>query len=101
MRISQIGLTQYVFKHDKDIVDANMYQGGVNKELSRLLKNKFDLEVDIPYDYFQAMYDSTEQTVWMRRETDFISSNIFVHQYPYTSEAQLTRDTLSRLKDEL
>lgn len=85
-------IAQRVNKHDKEIVDANMYQGGVNNKLSKLVKNRFGITMDVPYDYFQALDDSTNNTLWIRRETDFISSNIFIHRYPYTSEDQLTKE---------
>ena len=46
----------------------------------------------VPYDYFLAMGDTTEHTIWLRKETDYLSSNIMIHKYDYNDQKLLTKN---------
>ncbi len=86
-------------KHDDEIVEANIYQGGVNVELVSLVKSKAGVDLKVPYDYFLALNDSTSNTLWLRKETDHLSSNIFVHRYPYVDQKQLSKNGIKEKLD--
>jgi len=77
--------------HDDEIVEANIYQGGVNGELVSLVQAKMGVTLKVPYDYFLAMEDSTSNVIWLRKETDFLTSGIFIKKFPYESQEQLTK----------
>lgn len=81
-----------VKKHDLEIVDANVYQGGVNADLVSLVQAKMGVNFKVPYDYFLAMNDSTSNTIWMRKENDYLSSNIFLHKFSYDRKEQLSKE---------
>ena len=70
-----------VNRHDKDVIDANVFQGGVNQEMVSLIKAKMGVDLKVPYDYFLAINDTTANTIWLRKETDYLSSNIFLHKF--------------------
>lgn len=80
-----------VNRHDKEIVDANIYQGGVNAELAETVKGKMGVDLKVPYDYFLAMNDSIDNVLWLRKENDYLSSNIFLHKYDYKDRDQLSK----------
>lgn len=90
-----------VRRHDKEIVDANIYQGGVSAELVSLINAKMGVDMKIPFDYFLAMNDSTSNTLWLRKETDYLSSNIFLHKYPYSDKEQLTKQGIKKSLNKL
>ncbi len=92
IRTNAAAMAQRVNKHDRSIVEANIYQGGTNNALSQQVKDRLGVDITVPYDFYLALDDTTDQTVWLRRETDFSSLNIMLHKYPYTSQDQLTRE---------
>jgi hypothetical protein len=80
-----------VNRHDREVVNANIYQGGENLTLISLVESRMGVELKIPYDYFLALDDSTATTIWIRKETDYLSSNIFLHKFPYKDQEQLSK----------
>jgi uncharacterized protein DUF4837 len=80
-----------VNRHDSEVVDANIYQGGANAELTSLVEAKMGVEMKVPYDYFLALNDSITNTIWIRKETDYLSSNIFLYKFPYKDQEQLSK----------
>lgn len=81
-----------VNKHDLEIVEANIYQGGINTDLASLIRARMGVDMKVPFDYFLALNDTTEQTIWLRKETNDLSSNIMIHKFPYTDAEQLSRE---------
>lgn len=85
-----------VNRHDQEVVEANLYQGGVNKNLSDLIKTKLDVDINIPYDYFLALDDTLANTIWLRKETDNLSSNIFLTKFDYKDQQQLSKEGIKK-----
>ena len=90
-----------VKRHDREVVDANIYQGGVNAELVSLIQARLGVDLKIPYDYFLALDDSTASTIWLRKETDYLSSNIFLHKFPYEDQKQLSKAGIKKQLNKL
>lgn len=86
-------------KTDKEQFEATLYFGGESQSLKQKVKEQFEMELRIPSDYFVAIQDT--QSLWLRKETEFISSNILIHRTPYISQDQLTKDGIKNLRDEL
>lgn len=84
--------------HDDEVVEANIYQGGVNGELVSLVQAKMGVNFKVPFDYNLAMNDSINNVLWLRKETDFLSSSIFIQKFPYKDQSQLTK---KGIKDQL
>ena len=92
-------VTKRFNKADESQYEAAIYFNGVNNDLKEKLKAKFAIDLRIPSDYFLAIED--EETIWMRKETEFLSSNIMVHKIPYTDQSQLTKEGLKAIRDRL
>ncbi len=88
-------------KHDSEIVDANIYQGGINTEMVSLVNARMGVNFKVPYDYFLALDDTTNNTIWLRKETSALSSNIFIHRYPYVDKDQFSKTGIKKTLNEL
>jgi len=86
-------------KTDKEQFEATIYFGGENEPVKQKVKDQFEMDVRIPSDYFVAVQDS--ESIWLRKETEFISSNIMVHKTAYTSQDQLTKEGIKKMRDQL
>jgi len=53
----------------------------------------------MPSDYFMAINDG--EVIWMRKETDKISSNIMLRKVKYEDQGQLSKDYLIEMRDSL
>jgi len=94
-------IAQKVNEHDEPFIQANIYQVGTNVELNKKVKEEFNIEIYIPDDYFLAMHDSVTNTLWLRKETDFLSSNIFIHKRKYTDPKQLSKEGIKEIRNTL
>ena len=94
-------IIQKIHEHDEPFIKANTYQAGSNLELTKKVKNEFNANINIPDDYFMAMDDSVSNTLWLRKETDFLSSNIFIHKRKYTDQKQLSKEGIKEIRNEL
>lgn len=101
LRKNAATILKRVKRHDDEIVEANIYQGGVNAEMVSLIKAKTGADLKVPYDYFLAMNDSVSNTLWLRKETDYLSSNIFLHKYSYKDQKQLSKEGIKDQLNEL
>jgi hypothetical protein len=90
-----------VNKHDSEIVDANIYQGGINSEMVSLVNTRMGVDLKVPYDYFLALDDTTNNTIWLRKETSALSANIFIHRYPYVNKDQFSKSGIKKILNEL
>ena len=94
-------IAQKIHENDEPYIQANIYQVGSNLEINEKVKKEFKAEINIPDDYVLAMHDSTTNTLWLRKETDFLSSNIFIHKRKYTDQNQLSKDGIKELRNNL
>ncbi len=94
-------IVKRVNRHDRDVVDANIYQGGVNAEMVSLVKARMGVDLKVPYDYFLAMDDTTSNTVWIRKETDYLGSHIFLHKFSYKDQKQLSKEGIKQQLNKL
>jgi hypothetical protein len=94
-------IVKRIREFDQKSITKTAYQAGENTALMNQVKEKVDVEVKIPGDYFLALYDSTNQTFWMRKETDYLSSNILMRKLKYTNEQQLTKEGILKLRNEM
>ena len=84
---------------DRRAIEATIYQLGENKKLRREVKEKMGIDIRLPGDYFQALHK--DSTMWLRRETDVLSANIFIHKMKYTNKAQLSKAGIKEIRDQL
>ncbi|NNE28623.1 MAG: DUF4837 family protein [Saprospiraceae bacterium] len=84
---------------DEEKVVATVYLAGSSQKLNPLVEETYQMKMDIPNDYFLAIQEG--KTIWLRKETDFLSSNILMTEVPYTSKDQFSKKGLKRLRDSL
>ncbi len=96
-----LAIAQRVQEHDEPFIRANIFQAGSNRQMNRKVKETFNLEMNIPSDYFQAMHDSVENVIWLRKETDFLSSNILIHKLKYSDQNQLSKTGIKEIRNKL
>jgi len=94
-------IAQKVHENDEPYVEANIYQVGSNFKINEKVKQEFNAQINIPDDYVLAMHDSLTNTLWLRKETDFLSSNIFIHKRKYTDQKQLSKEGIKELRNDL
>ncbi len=94
-------ISKKINENDELFIEANIYQVGSNYDFNKKIKKEFNAELNIPDDYFLAMYDSLKHTLWLRKETDFLSSNIFIHKLKYTDQKQLSKEGIKEIRNSL
>lgn len=95
------GVNRRVRKSESIEIDAKVYPGGTNGSLIKEVKEKTGVDIKIPSDYFLAMHDESNNTIWLRRETPVVSMNIMFRKIPYSDAAQLEPDYIQSLVDSL
>jgi len=87
-------------KDNRKRIEATAFFGDeVNRTLMDEVKNKMDAELRIPRKYFQAVSDG--EVIWMRMETDAVSSNLILHRVPYTDKQQLSKAGIKAIRDSI
>lgn len=88
-----------IHEFDEEKIKATVYQAGRNTEQEAEIKAKFDAVVEIPADYVRAISDG--EVIWLRKETDFLSSNLIFHKIKYINQSQLSKEGLKAVRDTL
>lgn len=88
-----------VNKFDEKKLESYAYLNGVNNNLVNEVKETMSVSIRMPSDYFMAINDG--EVIWMRKETDKISSNIMLRKIKYEDQDQLTKDYLIAMRDSL
>ncbi|MEM6963747.1 MAG: DUF4837 family protein [Bacteroidota bacterium] len=92
-------IAKRVHDFDQPQIGKMVYIKGRNFGIEKVIKEKFDAEMKIPQEYFVAVDEPN--TMWLRKETGELSSNIFIHQVPYTSQDQFTKEGIKAIRDKL
>lgn len=99
IKIRYPSIAQRVHTFDEEKLLATVYLSGSDSELSQLVEKTYALKMDVPKDYFLAINEG--KTIWLRKETDFLSSNILMTEVPYHNQGQLTKEGIKRIRDSL
>ena len=92
-------IAQRINQFDEEKFLATVYLPGSNNELNSLVESTLNVKMDIPSDYFLAINEG--KTIWLRKETDYLSSNILMTEIPYKDKSQLTKAGIKRIRDSL
>jgi hypothetical protein len=84
---------------DRKKLEAYAYLNGENKRLSEEVHSTMGVELKVPSGFFMAINDG--EVIWMRRETEKMSSNIVLKKMKYTDQAQLTKENLIAVRDSI
>ncbi len=91
--------TRRIQEADRKQLWANVFHVGEAKKLQQEVRQTMGVEMSIPADYKMALNDS--QTIWLRKEPEYLSSNILLHKLPYTQREQLSKEGIKALRDSL
>lgn len=81
------------------MLEAEVYGGGENRELTQLIRSKFGANVRIPTGWVKAI--ESDNFLWLRDEKRHASLSLVFHSLDYSSEDQLTPQFLRELRDSL
>lgn len=88
-----------VNEFDEKKLESHTYLNGVNNNLVNEVKETMGVSIRMPSDYFMAINDG--EVIWMRKETDKISSNIMLSKVKYEDQDQLSKDFLIAMRDSI
>ena len=88
-----------IHDHDRQILKADLYQGGLNKRIQDDILKSFLVNIKIPQDYVLAQ--EKDNTFWIRKMDDKVLSNLLITQYPYSSQKQFSADSLKAVRNRL
>lgn len=92
---------QRIRKEDLNRLDAGIFLGGQNENLRKEIQLNMGIDLKVPNDYFKAMYDEENKVMWIRKETEDLSSNIMIQVLPYTDKDQLTKEGIKGIRNML
>ncbi|WP_367392145.1 DUF4837 family protein [Lewinella sp. LCG006] len=84
---------------DEKIIDATAFFNGENVSLASEINALMGVKMRIPEEFKPAMKEAG--IVWLRRETSEASSNIILQKIPYTDQAQLSREGIKAIRNEM
>lgn len=84
-------------KADTELFIEQIYLPGQNLEAAASIKKTFDIGLKVPREFTLAHQDSV--AIWLRKETDKISSNIFIYSLPMVDSTSLNSDNHKRLRN--
>ncbi len=76
-----------------------IYAPGQNVKASKAVLSLFDMSLKVPREYVVANVDSV--SMWMRKETDKTSSNIFIYSLPISDSTQPNPERHKYIRDKL
>jgi hypothetical protein len=86
-------------QRDSEMVEATTYFSGEDETIEAEVRSKMDVSMRIPEEFIIALNE--EGVMWLRRETDDISSNILLRRVPYTDPSQLSRENIKAIRDSI
>lgn len=92
-------ISKRIKQAQKDKYEASVYAAGQDKEIERIILEKMGAKVRIPKEYFMAL--EKEDAIWIRKETDVLSSSIIFHSVPYEDQSQLTKEGIKAVRDSI
>lgn len=60
----------------------DLYANSKNDKAKELIRNKFNINMNIPADYYVAV--NKDNFIWLRKEANILSQGILIYSYPYT-----------------
>lgn len=85
---------------DKELIGAHTYpMNQLNPVLSNSIKRNMGVSIKLPGDYYLAVNDSINNSMWIRRETFDQSSNIIFHRLKYDDKSIFTKEGIKTIRD--
>ncbi len=84
---------------DAPVVKKTAFVSGKDIKIMNTIRESLNIEMDVPTDYYLAHDD--KEALWLRKETQDISSNILISKAKYVDKSQLTKEGIKQALDEL
>lgn len=95
------GIAARINEKDAETVRATAYQSGRNSDLEAELTNRFGVKMEVPGAFRKARINEGKNILWLRSDEREVVANILVTKVPYTDKAQLTKEGLKALRNEM
>jgi hypothetical protein len=92
-------ISQRIRKHNLEVLDAQVFFEGLDRELMDEIRKDFGIEIKIP-DHFEKA-NTKDALTWLIYDRNKSVSNIIFYKTAYTSEEQLTKSAIKMLRDSL
>lgn len=92
-------ISKRINEADSDLFAATVYAAGEGGLLGDKIKETLGVSIRMPKDYVVAIEE--QNMMWLRKETDFLSSNIFLHKLTYQNKEQFTKEGIKAIRDSL
>jgi len=86
-------------KADSKLYLEQIYAPGQNHKVAEMIKKDLSIQIQIPKEYFLAHQDTN--AYWLRRETNKVSSNIFIYELPYSDSTLAIPQHHKRIRNKL
>ncbi len=101
IRDRSASIANLVHKSDNGMLDARTFISGRSTSLMKLIRESFDINMQIPGDYILAHHDKEKNFLWMRKFDKNTHNNILVHKIPYKNTDQLKPENIKSLRDSI
>jgi hypothetical protein len=81
------------------MLEAQTYIKKTNTKLQDMLRDSFQIEMQVPGDYQLAIHDGN--FAWLRKDGQHLNSNILVYKFKYDDKKQLSEAGLKAVQDEI
>jgi len=89
-----------VNNHDSKQLESAVYFDKAHMGMTRMLENRFGIEMLVPGKYQIAIDDTINNTVWLRKDTKDAILNIVFKKVPYQNESQLSKESIIAMRDD-
>ena len=95
------GILQRINEHDNEQIRATAFFKGYNRTLEKEIENNLNIKMRIPANYQKVVYDSLDNTYWLRYDVGEFIYNVLIHKQEYESQEQFTRENLIAVRDSI
>ncbi|MDA8693569.1 DUF4837 family protein, partial [Saprospiraceae bacterium] len=92
-------LARRINEHDLGKLKAMSFGIKANKGLTRLVSEKFNVDVEIPVEYQTAKYDTINNVLWLRRGSKEADYHMVFEKLNYDNPKQLDKDSIIALRN--
>jgi len=87
-------IARRINEHDQPKLKAMSFGIKSNKGLSRMVRENYYLDIDIPVEYTTARRDSLNNVLWLVRRTNEADMHLVFKKYRYDNPNQVSKDSI-------
>lgn len=86
--------------HDSKQLESAVYFDKANMGMTRMISERFGIEMLVPGKYQIAVNDTFNNMVWLRKDTRDAILNVVFKKVPYNDESQLSKENIIAMRNE-